>query len=98
MTPSTEKHQIKGWHMSTNDTSIGEFMNQLIDFQAELDENANEKKAINERLKEMLALAKASGVDTAIMKKTLAAIKKGVDEYDEEVTMVDLYLTAAGKK
>jgi uncharacterized protein (UPF0335 family) len=82
----------------TSESTIGEFMGRMIEFQAEIDDNAAEKKEISERRKEVEAEAKASGIDVAIMKKALAAIKKGVDAHDEEVSMVDLYLVASGKK
>lgn len=55
-----------------------------------------EKKDITERMKEVMAEAKARGYDTKVLKLVVALRKRSKDDIDEESAILDMYLAALG--
>jgi uncharacterized protein (UPF0335 family) len=55
-----------------------------------------EKKAVAEQAKEVMAMAKAQGYDPKIIRKVIALRKKDPQERSEEEALLDLYLSALG--
>jgi uncharacterized protein (UPF0335 family) len=53
-----------------------------------------EKKAVAEHQKEVLAEAKGNGYDTAVLKRIIAERKKDPDQVAEEELILDLYRQA----
>lgn len=53
-----------------------------------------EKAALSEDEREVFAEAKANGFDAKIMRQVLKIKQKGVEDHEEERTLVDMYLTA----
>lgn len=55
-----------------------------------------ERKALNEDIKEVFSEAKGTGFDTKIMRKLIAVRKMDKDDLDEEMTLMDVYARAIG--
>lgn len=55
-----------------------------------------EKKEINDAIKEVYAEAKANGFDTKTLRKIISLRKKRLEERQEEEAMIDLYMHALG--
>ncbi|MGU9981540.1 DUF2312 domain-containing protein [Phreatobacter sp. HK31-P] len=55
-----------------------------------------EKKALQEDIKEVYGEAKANGFDTKVLRKIVALRKQDRDERMEEESILDLYLQALG--
>jgi uncharacterized protein (UPF0335 family) len=53
-----------------------------------------EKKAVAEHQKEVLAEAKGNGYDTAVLKRIIAERKKDPDQLAEEEMILDIYRQA----
>lgn len=61
-----------------------------------LERLAEEKKALVEGVKEVLAEAKGAGFDPKILRKILSIRAQDPDRRSEEETLLDLYLAALG--
>jgi Uncharacterized protein conserved in bacteria len=55
-----------------------------------------EKKAVAEQIKEVMAEAKGRGYDVKTLRKIVALRKKDPEERSEEEALLDLYLSALG--
>lgn len=55
-----------------------------------------EKKAVADDIKEVFAEAKGSGFDTKIMRQVLRIRKQDKNERDEQLAILDMYLSALG--
>jgi uncharacterized protein (UPF0335 family) len=55
-----------------------------------------EKRALQEDIKEVMASAKGDGFDTRIIRKLLSIRKRDRAELDEEETILELYMRALG--
>lgn len=76
----------------TNRVAAGE-LRSFIERIERLDE---EKKAIMEHSREVMAEAKSRGYDTKIMRKLVALRKKDPQDLAEEEAILELYRTALG--
>ncbi len=56
----------------------------------------DEQAVLAEDIKEVLAEAKGNGFDTKIIRKVIAIRRKGVNEYQEERALLDLYCKTIG--
>jgi uncharacterized protein (UPF0335 family) len=56
-----------------------------------------EKKTINDDIKEVYAEAKGNGYDAKVLRKVIAMRKRDLDERKEEEAIMDLYLQAVGE-
>ena len=57
-----------------------------------------EKRALQEDIKEVYAEAKGTGFDTKAMRELIRLRKKSQEERNEQEELVDLYMTAIGMK
>jgi uncharacterized protein (UPF0335 family) len=55
-----------------------------------------EKRALQEDIKEVFAEAKGTGFDTKIMRQVIKIRKMDKDDLDEQETLLDLYKRALG--
>ena len=55
-----------------------------------------EKKEMSEHIKEVYAEAKANGFDTKILKAVIRLRRKSSEEREEEVALLDMYMSALG--
>jgi uncharacterized protein (UPF0335 family) len=69
---------------------------QLRAFVERIERLQEEKKTINDDIKDIFAEAKGSGFDTKIMKRVIALRKKDDHERMEEEAILDSYLVALG--
>ena len=72
--------------------------NQLRAFVERIERLEEEKKAIQEDIKEILSEAKGQGFDTRILRKVIALRKKDQEEISEEEALLDVYLRALGMR
>ncbi|MQQ10033.1 DUF2312 domain-containing protein [Epibacterium sp. SM1979] len=68
-------------------------LRQFIEQFERLDE---EKKALAEQQKEVMAEAKARGYDTKVMRKVIALRKRDKDDIAEEEAVLEMYKEALG--
>ncbi len=82
---------------SVADEKLKSFVDRLANI---LREKAKVAKEFNDDAKEIRAEAKGNGFDVKILTKTvrekLRREAMGKDDYDEEVTMLEIYFRAAG--
>ena len=71
---------------------------QLKQFVERIERLEEEKKTLQEDIKEVYAEAKGRGFDAKIMRKIVALRKKDADERDEEEAVLDVYLRALGMR
>ena len=71
----------------------GERLKSLIERIERLEE---EKKTIQEDIKEVFAEAKGSGFDTKIMRQIIKIRRMDKDDLDEQETLLDIYKRALG--
>jgi uncharacterized protein (UPF0335 family) len=57
-----------------------------------------EKRTLAGDIKELFSEAKGNGFDVKVMRKILAIRKMDRDDYDEQETMMDLYMKAIGMR
>lgn len=57
-----------------------------------------EKRGINDDIKDVMAEAKSRGYDTKAMRKIMAIRKKKKEEYQEEEAILETYMQALGMK
>jgi uncharacterized protein (UPF0335 family) len=76
------------------DTSIA--ADQLKAFIERIERLEDEKKALDDDIKEVYAEAKGTGFDTKIMRKIISLRKKDHAERQEEEAIMELYLQALG--
>lgn len=69
---------------------------QLRSFIARLERLAEEKQAIADDMKDVMAEAKSCGLDPKIIRKVLALRKQDTSEREEQEAILDLYLNALG--
>ena len=69
---------------------------QLRSFIERIERLHEEKKSLEDDLKEVYGEAKATGFDTKVMKKVVQLRKKDAAELEEEEAILDLYLSALG--
>jgi uncharacterized protein (UPF0335 family) len=69
---------------------------QLRAFVERIERLEEEKKTINDDIKDIFAEAKGNGFDTKIMKRVIALRKKDDHERMEEEAILDSYLVALG--
>lgn len=74
----------------------GVVRDQLRAFIERIERLEEEKKTINDDIKDVYAEAKGTGFDTKILKKVIALRKKDEQERMEEETILDTYLVALG--
>jgi uncharacterized protein (UPF0335 family) len=74
----------------------GNARSQLRAFIERVERLEEEKKAIADDIKDVLAEAKATGFDTKILKKVIAIRKQDRDERLEQEAILDTYLAALG--
>ncbi|MCA8881611.1 MAG: DUF2312 domain-containing protein [Rhodobacteraceae bacterium] len=74
------------------DVAAGE-LRQFIERYENLEE---EKKAVADQQKEVMAEAKARGYDTKVMRKVIALRKRDKDEIAEEEAVLEMYKAALG--
>jgi uncharacterized protein (UPF0335 family) len=72
--------------------------NQLRQFVERIERLEEEKKALQEDIKEVYSEAKGRGFDTRILRKVISLRKKDQDERDEEEALIDVYLRALGMR
>jgi uncharacterized protein (UPF0335 family) len=70
--------------------------NQLKQFVDRIERLEEEKKALQEDIKEVYAEAKGRGFDIKILRKIIALRKKDQAELDEEEALLDVYKRALG--
>lgn len=80
-----------------SDAAHGVARDQLKAFVERVQRLTEEKKTIQEDIKEVYAEAKAMGFDTKILKKAIAILEREEQEVKEEILILDTYLTAAGR-
>src|SRR5262249_43488144 len=81
-----------------NDDVDGVAAGQLKQFVARIERLEEEKKTLQEDIKEVYAEAKGRGFDVKILRKVIALRKKDADERDEEEALLDVYLPALGMR
>jgi uncharacterized protein (UPF0335 family) len=57
-----------------------------------------EKKALQEDIKEVYSESKGSGFDVRILRKIISIRKRDKDDLDEEEALLDVYMRALGMK
>jgi uncharacterized protein (UPF0335 family) len=70
---------------------------QLRSFVERIERLEEEKKALQEDIKEVVAEAKGMGFDTRILRKVVGLRRKSREERDEEAALLELYLRALGE-
>lgn len=65
-------------------------------FVARIETLEKEKASLLEDINEIYNEAKSEGYDTKIMRKVVALRKKDTTELEEEKTVIEMYLNAAG--
>lgn len=83
---------------SPTDDVGGIAANQLRQFVERIERLEEEKKALQEDIKEVYAEAKGRGFDIKIMRKVIGLRKKEQEELDEEEALLDLYMRALGMR
>lgn len=71
----------------------GTALKQYIERAERLEED---RRAVQEDIKDVFAEAKANGFDVKIMRKVIAIRKRERSSVEEEVTLTDLYMAALG--
>ena len=71
--------------------------NQLKSIVERVERLIEERKTINDDIKEVYAEAKGNGYDTKILRKVVALRARDLDERKEEEAILDLYLQAVGE-
>lgn len=82
---SMTEHDPKPGHNSAS---------QIRAFVERIERLEEEKRTIADDIKDVKAEAKGCGFDTKALNAVIAIRKKGKDKYDEEQSIVDLYLDA----
>jgi len=83
---------------NSKDDVEGIAANQLRQFVDRIERLEEEKKALQEDIKEVYAEAKGRGFDVRILRKVIGLRKKEQEELDEEEALVDLYMRALGMR
>jgi uncharacterized protein (UPF0335 family) len=83
---------------SASDDVNGIAANQLRQFVERIERLEEEKKALQEDIKEVYSEAKGRGFDIKILRKVIAIRKKDQDELSEEEALMDVYLRALGMR
>ena len=76
------------------DVTGGVSAEQLRSFIERLENLEEEKRAVQEQLKEVFAEAKGEGFDVKILKEIIRLRKQDKDERDEHETLLDVYMRA----
>lgn len=71
--------------------------NQLKSIVERVERLIEERKTINDDIKEVYAEAKGNGYDTKILRKVVALRARDLDERKEEEAILDLYMQAVGE-
>lgn len=79
-----------------DDQAYGVAADELRQFIEQYEQLEAEKKDILERMKEVMAEAKARGYDTKIMKQVIALRRRDKDDVAEDEAILDMYKTALG--
>ena len=74
----------------------GVAQDQLRSFVDRIERLEEEKKTINDDIKDVYAEAKGNGFDTKVLRKVIALRKQDADERQEQESILDLYLVALG--
>ena len=69
---------------------------ELRQFVERIERLEDEKKAVADQIKEVMAEAKARGYDVKTLRKIISLRKKDPDERSEEEALLDLYMSALG--
>lgn len=70
---------------------------RLRSFVERLQRLEEDKKAVQQDLKEVMMEAKGEGFDTKIIKKVLKILDQSKADYQEEQALIDMYLNAIGE-
>jgi uncharacterized protein (UPF0335 family) len=82
---------------ATNANDVGGIAaQQLRSYIERIERLEEEKKALQEDIKEVMASAKGEGFDTRIIRKLISIRKRDRAELDEEETILELYMRALG--
>ena len=79
-----------------DDQAYGVAADELRQFIEQFEQLEAEKKDILERMKEVMAEAKARGYSTKIMKQVIALRRRDKDDVAEDAAILDMYLAALG--
>lgn len=79
-----------------SDQAYGVAADELRQFIEQFEQLEAEKKDILERMKEVMAEAKARGYSTKIMKQVIALRRRDKDDVAEDAAILDMYLAALG--
>ena len=79
-----------------DDQAYGVAADELRQFIEQFEQLEAEKKDILERMKEVMAEAKARGYDTKVMKQIIALRRRDKDDIAEEESILDMYKAALG--
>lgn len=71
----------------------GEYLRQYIE---RIERLEDEKKAVADQIKEVMAEARGRGYDVKTLRKIISLRKKDPDERSEEEALLDLYMSALG--
>jgi uncharacterized protein (UPF0335 family) len=82
-----------GTSMGGKGTVAGDELRLLIERAERLEE---EKKAIADDIKDVMAEAKARGYDTKAIRKIMSIRKKKKEEFQEEEAILETYMAALG--
>jgi uncharacterized protein (UPF0335 family) len=69
---------------------------ELRQFVERIERLEDEKKAVADQIKEVMAEAKGRGYDVKTLRKIISLRKKDPDERSEEEALLDLYMSALG--
>lgn len=81
---------------AVDDQAYGIAADELRQFIEQAEQLEAEKKDIAERIKEVMAEAKARGYDTKVMKQIIALRRRDKDDVAEEEAILDMYKAALG--
>jgi uncharacterized protein (UPF0335 family) len=71
---------------------------RLRSFVERIERLEEEKKALQEDIKEVYSEAKGNGFDVRILRKIVSIRKRDKDDLDEEEALLDVYMRALGMK
>jgi uncharacterized protein (UPF0335 family) len=91
--PGGASGKIEEWFMADVGGIAGDRLKSFIERIERLEE---EKKALQEDIKEVFAEAKGTGFDVKIMRQILKIRKMDKDDLDEQEALLDVYKRALG--
>ncbi len=93
---SKKDNAKKSKTIDADDLGDPETGDQLLSIVQRIERLEEEKKTINDDIKEVYSEAKANGYNTKILRKVIAIRKRDADERKEEEAILELYLEALG--